>query len=250
MSLVNNMIINRLIRKFLNVFGYEIVRLKSLNTGLSLGNWVNKLNISTIIDVGSNEGQFIQSINQLLPNKKIIAFEPIKSVYEALLKNTQGIDVTAYNCALSDAEGTSEINISKNSVSSSLLNMEDLHKSTYPQSAYITKETIQLKRLDDVVPLNDKTGNILLKIDVQGYENMVIAGGPNVIKAASIVIIEFSFQPLYEGQWLFHETYNYFTSNGYRFVGFADQVADPNIRVPLYGDAMFVKEQLLNKIYH
>jgi FkbM family methyltransferase len=242
--------INRLIRNFLNKFGYEIVKNKNLSDDFSVGSWITRLNISTIIDIGSNEGQFIQSIDNILPGKKIIAFEPIKSVYETLVANTRHLNITTYNMGLSDQNGTSEINISKNLVSSSLLNMEELHKQAYPESAYINKEVIELRKLDDVVKIADLQKRILIKIDVQGYENKVIAGAKNTIAAADVIIIEFSYQPIYEGQWLFHETYSYFTSNGFKFIGLADQVTNVGIGVPIFGDAIFVKETIANGIYH
>ncbi len=241
--------INRLIRKIFNSFGYEIVKTKNLAEDFSIGQWITKLNINTIIDVGSNEGQFINSIEGILPNRKIIAFEPIESVYKKLVANTKAFNIVAYNFGLSDINATAEINISKNLVSSSLLNMEDLHKKAYPESEYINKEVIQLKRLDDVINPAELTGRILLKIDVQGYENKVIAGGNQTIKSVDIIIIEFSYQPIYEGQWLFNEMYTYFVSNGFKFIGLADQVSHVGIGVPIFGDAIFIKADIADGIY-
>jgi len=242
--------INKSIRKFLNLFGYEIVKLKYSSPDISIGNWIKKLDIQTIIDIGSNQGQFIEAISSILPNKKIIAFEPIKSVFDQLILNTKkNPRVTAYNLGLSDENSIAEINISKNLVSSSIMNMEAIGKKSYPQSEYISKETIQLKKLDDVISINDISRNLLVKIDVQGYENKVIAGGSVIINAADVIIIEFSYEPIYEGQWLFDETYDYFTKNGFRFVGLLDQVANQELEVPLYGDAIFVKENLAKQLY-
>lgn len=237
------------IRNIFNVLGYEVIKTKNLTADISIGVWINKLNISTIIDVGSNEGQFIQSINSIIPNRKIIAFEPIKEVYEKLLFNTRGLDILAYNAAASDENGVSVINVSKNFVSSSLLKMEDLHKNMYPESEYVREEQIELKRLDDVISFGDITGNILLKIDVQGYENKVIAGAMNTIKHVDVVIIEFSFQPIYKDQWLFDETYLFFKQSGFKFIGFADQITDVAIGIPVYGDAIFVRNELAEDLY-
>jgi FkbM family methyltransferase len=241
--------IRKIVRNFLNSFGYEIAKLDSLSIDISLGAWIHKLNIETIIDVGSNEGQFINSINGILPNRKIFAFEPIKSVFEKMVANTKGLNVKAFNMALSDQNGTAEINVSKNFESSSLLKMQAIHKKVYPESEYVRKETIQTGRLDDVININDLTGNTLLKIDVQGYENKVIAGGKKVIDDVAAVIIEFSYEPIYEGQWLFDETHKYFTTNGFRFIGMASQVSNKVIGIPLYGDAIFVREDLAKLIY-
>ncbi|MBS1688421.1 MAG: FkbM family methyltransferase, partial [Bacteroidetes bacterium] len=207
-------ILSRFFRSILNGFGYEIVKTKYVNS-FELGNWINNLDIKTIIDVGSNEGQFIKAIDNSLPGRNFLAFEPIKSCYDELLKNTKKLNVTAFNCGLSDHSGSAEINISGNFVSSSILPMENLHKDLYPESYYVNKQVIDLKRLDDVTANLNIENNILMKIDVQGYEEKVIAGGENTIKKCVAIIIEYSHQPLYEGQWLFDDTFRYFTSNGF-----------------------------------
>ena len=124
------------VRKFLNSFGYEIVKLQDALTTVKVGNWLHKLDIETIIDIGSNEGQFIHTINKTLPGKKIYAFEPIESCYQNLVSNTRGFNIKTYNCGLSDMNGTAEINISNNFFSSSILGMNDLHKDLYPESPY------------------------------------------------------------------------------------------------------------------
>ena len=237
------------IRKLLNSLGYEIVKRESILSPFSIHKWITKLDIKTIIDVGANEGQFINSINRILPGKKIFAFEPIKVCYDKLVSNTKHLNVTAFNCGLSDHSGKSEINISENFVSSSILPIENLTTSLYPESHYVNKQTIELKRLDDVLAGVDIATNILLKIDVQGYEQKVIAGSVNILKNIAVLIIEFSYQPLYADQWLFDDTYKYFTSIGFKFVGIADQVNSKTSGVPIYGDAIFVNNELAKGIY-
>ena len=52
--------------------------------------------------------------------------------------------------------------------------MSDLHKKNAPHSAKSTILEIEIKRLDDVVNISDLRNNILIKIDVQGFEAKVI----------------------------------------------------------------------------
>lgn len=235
-------------RRILNLNGYEIIRLNKLD-GLQIGKWILQTGISTIIDIGSNEGQFLMAINKILPGRKIVAFEPIKECYDKLIKNTQGMDIVAFNYGLSNINGASEINISENLVSSSLLPMEKLHSDLYPESKYVKKNVIDLVRLDDFIEKIELKKNILIKIDVQGYENKVIQGGERTIQAASVVIVEYAYQPIYEGQWLFDDTYRYFTAHDFTFIGFADQVVAAESGIPIYGDAIFVKSEIAATLY-
>ena len=242
-------IISKPIRKILNNFGYEIIKKTDAYIQTESGNWLEKLNISTIIDVGANIGQFSLAINATLPGRKIIAFEPIKSCYDKLVENTKSLDITTFNCGLSDEDSTSEINISENFESSSFLQMESLHKKLYPYSKYTGTQEVQIKRMDDVLGQLKLANNVLLKIDVQGYERHVLAGGTETLKSVSAVIIEFAYQPIYSGQWLFDETYSFFNSIGFAFVGFADQVYSKETAIPIYGDAIFVKRELVKSLY-
>lgn len=240
--------LGRPLNKLFYSFGYNIVPRHKIIPPTTGENWAEKLNIRTIIDIGSNEGQFITEIANLLPGRKIFAFEPISACYKKLIANTKNIDVTAFNTGLSDIKGSTEINISNNFVSSSILEMEDLHKSLYPESHFVKKETIQLNRLDDVLANEELKDAILIKMDVQGYEEKVILGGERTFAKASALIIESIFEPFYEGQWLFDDLYEYFSNKGFKFVGFADQVNSKKTGIPLYADSIFIKKELVPEI--
>ncbi len=236
------------VRKLLNTFGYEIVKRRTALTKVRTGNWLERLGIETVIDVGANEGQFITGLERSLPGKRIIAFEPIPSVHAKLVEATKHFNVTAINAGLSSKAGTSTINVSENLVSSSLLEMGDLHQELYPESKYVRSESIHLMRLDDAVKEYEIRDNLLVKIDVQGYEDQVIAGGLETLALAAAVIVESSFQPLYRQAWLFGDVYRHFTSTGFRFSGFVDQALSHVTGIPLYGDAIFIREELMDRV--
>jgi FkbM family methyltransferase len=237
--------IGRLANKILRPLGYTIQPIVRIIPLTRESNWGERLNIKTIIDIGSNEGQFIREINSILPGRKILAFEPISSCYRKLVDNTTDTDITAFNVGLSDHQGTTEINISNNLYSSSILEMEELHRSSYPDSHFIKKEKIELRRLDDVLAEIHVEGNILIKMDVQGYEEKVILGGQQTFAKAAAVIVESTFESLYGGQWLFDDLYRHFTDMGFRFMGFADQIHSKRSGIPLYADSIFIKKELI-----
>jgi FkbM family methyltransferase len=57
----------------------------------------------------------------------------------------------------------------------------------------------EVRRLSDVARELNLRHPLLLKPDVQGFEDKVIIGGEDVVARAKIVIIEVSFQSLFEG---------------------------------------------------
>jgi hypothetical protein len=121
-----------------------------------------------------------------------------------------------------------EINISANSVSSTLLNMLDTHIEGAPESKIIGKERVQVFPLDEIAPsLMKESKNIFLKIDVQGFEQEVLKGAKNMLEKAKGVEMEISLVPLYKDQkWLLAEILEYMTNNGFTLVSIVPAFTD------------------------
>lgn len=82
---------------------------------------------------------------------------------------------------------------------------------------------------------------MLVKIDVQGYEDRVIRGGQRVISRAKVLIVETSFQTLYDGQPLFEDIYDTLLKMGFRYIGALWQLRSPLNGSILQADSIFVK---------
>ena len=203
--------------------------------------WLKNKNIETVLDIGANTGQFAQRIHEIIPSAKICSFEPIKGCYAELLQNTSEINVKAFNFALGDTDEQVEINVSKHSPSSSLLEMADLHKDVFAGTDYAQKETITVKRLDDIAAELGSLGRYLVKIDVQGFEDRVIKGGMETLRKADLILIETSFQELYQGQLLFNGIYNLLAGLGFEFKGNVSQSLNPKDGSILYAESLFAK---------
>jgi hypothetical protein len=95
--------------------------------------------------------------------------------------------------------------------------------------------------LDDLAPQLELRDPLFIKIDVQGYEDEVLAGGEQTIRRAAVVLVETSFETLYEDQPLFDEVYRTLTGWGFRYAGSLDQICSPQDRRPLQADSLFVR---------
>lgn len=207
--------------------------------------WLIALNINTVLDIGANIGQFALEISKFLPNANIYSFEPLRDVYAELIKNSRNIkNFRAFNFAIGDLNGTANIKRNKFSPSSSLLDMGNLHREAFPFTSCIWEEEITARRLDAVVKKEgiELIPNILIKLDVQGYEDKVISGGKETLMKAKIVITETSFQELYNGQVLFEEIYTILKDLGFRYKGNINASFHPKTGLPLFADALFIKE--------
>src|SRR5262249_49722699 len=78
--------------------------------------------------------------------------------------------------------------------------------------------------LDSVTDDLDLAKNILTKIDVQGFEDRVIVGGLKTIRLAKLLIIELSFENLYDGQSLFDTIYQTMKQLGFEYHGNFSQI--------------------------
>ena len=85
--------------------------------------------------------------------------------------------------ALGDHNGFVDINISKNSVSSSILPMLSSHFEAENNSVYIGREKTPIITLDSVAKKYlTQSSNCFIKIDTQGYEWQVLDGAINTLK--------------------------------------------------------------------
>lgn len=155
---------------------------------------------SVVFDVGANVGQYGLSLRKCGFAGRIVSFEAIPSVHARLTALAAADDdwLVAPCCALGRSAGEAHINVSGNSVSSSLLAMYDTHSKAAPDSGYVSSEVTRVEMLDDVArPLLPGEDRLLLKIDTQGYEEEVLAGAHSVLKQVCAMQVELSVAPLY-----------------------------------------------------
>jgi FkbM family methyltransferase len=204
--------------------------------------WLRNMKLETILDIGANTGQFAKSMHELFPEATLYSFEPLKDCYEELLVQLKNVPhFQAFNVALGDETGIVEMHRSEYSPSSSLLSMNDLHKTSFPYTKKEILQKVDLVCLDDIASRLELRKPMLVKLDVQGYEDKVISGGKGVIGQADIVITELSVEQLYDGQPLFDEIYKTMTSMGFQYRGNYDQLCSPDDGRVLQVDGIFTK---------
>ncbi|MBD2099630.1 FkbM family methyltransferase [Leptolyngbya sp. FACHB-261] len=209
--------------------------------------WLKSTGVKTVIDIGANIGQFAQEIHEALPEALIYSFEPLKDCYEELFAKAKGIpQFRVFNVALGDESGEIDIYSNEFSPSSSFLPMENLHKECFPYTKEVIPQKVKILRLDDIASSLDLPQPILVKIDVQGFEDRVISGGMSVINRASTLIIELSIEKLYKDQLLFDEMYRLITKLGFQYRGNYDQLQNPDDRRILQVDGIFTRSRALD----
>lgn len=209
------------INKLFKLSKFKLWR-KGLINGIAatveLENMVINIKPETIIDIGSNKGQFILLIEQLFPNKIIHSFEPLAEVLEIQRRFFDyNKNIFFYNFALGSISTIKKFFITKRKDSSSFFKInKNENKSKYLQIK--NEKNIQIKSLDDVLMNREIKKPILMKIDVQGYELEVLKGSENILKKIEYILIEVSENEMYEGQPLSHEIIQFLQDRNYQIL--------------------------------
>jgi len=229
-------------RNILENFGFEIARLRKSPRRTLCG--LHDFPFSTIIDVGANTGQFASYIREIFPEAMIVCFEPLPEAYRELscwAKKQEGNAVT-FNVAIGEKAGNMNMFYhKKHSPSSSLLSSTAIVESYFPFTKEQVAISVEINTLDGV--LRDMWPEIkpevLVKVDVQGYEDRVLRGGSETLKKAAACILEVSIDYLYEGQANFLDLLQVMNDMGFTFAGILNQVCGEDGHV-IYFDAVFI----------
>jgi FkbM family methyltransferase len=190
--------------------GYEIRRQHP-----DLVQFLRSRSVNLVLDVGANEGQFAQEIRFRGYEGKIISFEPVADTFELLQQNSASDkDWACRRLALGDKAGTVEINVSKNTAMSSIVNQTDVGRNSIYDTDVVRVETVQVETLDAVFSeVSDRRA--FLKIDTQGFEQNVLNGGKHVLPFLLGVQLELPLVHLYQGTWKFDEAIRFMREAGF-----------------------------------
>ena len=176
---------------------------------------------------------------------RILSFEPMQAAFAAELSARAAAE-PPWECrrhALGSSAGESKIHISPNSVLDSLLEMEERHIQTAPESAYVGTERISVLPLDSIwEQVASGSERPFLKLDVQGFELEALRGAERSLPALVGVQCELSLVPLYAGAPTHKEVMEHLEAAGFRLAGFEPALFDPETAELLQADGIFVRD--------
>ena len=207
--------------------------------------WFRDLGIGCVVDIGANVGYFSKTMRAVLPEARIVAFEPIPTAFAALQTAFAGDpSVTAVEVAVGRESGTSTFHVNRYSDSSSIRPMTDVHRAHVPFTDGEQQQiTVPVEPLDHYADLIGTDVPTFVKVDVQGFEDEVLAGGHTVLSRAKLVVVEVSFAPLYDGAPAFEDILATMSDLGLRYGGNLDQLRGPADGAILQCDALFFRDR-------
>ncbi len=250
-----------LIKKFLNLFGLEIKKIN--NTKLSFDDIYKSIFNEKIIifDVGANKGQSIERFKKIFPDATIHAFEPIRKEYDNLIKK-YSIDknIIINNLAFGEEKYLKEINLAKRSGISSFNEFNKKHKwlkirseqyNTDIENFLEGKEEVQVDTLDNYCSRNNIEHIDILKIDTQGYEDLVLTGAKETLKKdiISAIELEIIFDNTYNKFLTFSDIEKYLVQN-FRFSGIKNYNHNLFEGINFFAEVLYIKKSLISKIHN
>ncbi len=210
-----------LIKRALRTLGWDLVPYDTRNYHLLRRALLfETYHIDLVLDVGASDGGYARQIRANGYHGRICSFEPRAAAFRALKESGRSDKKwEVMNCALGKANGSLDIHISENGDSSSLLDLARSPGSESVQVSYIGKESVSMASLDGLFEnIRQDSKNILLKMDVQGFEMEVLTGAEHSLAFIDTIQVELALTPTYQNQMHLHQMCGLLHQMGYTMV--------------------------------
>jgi FkbM family methyltransferase len=173
-----------------------------------------------IIDVGAARGDYAARAAMLFPVTRAVMVE----------------------AAISDECGETLFHVNEMADSSSMLHVNRSTSESAFGKSFGTLEEIVVKTLTlDTLYKNENLLSVdLLKVDIQGAEMRLIAGGGEALRKTRAVLLEVNFERFYEGAPLFHEIEATMNAAGFRLRALLEPRLDRSRGFLAYADALYL----------
>lgn len=174
----------------------------------------------TLIDCGSNKGQFFSLFFFKKKISHLVCFDPfVKADYALNYLINNNINVYFFNKGLSYKTGILPFYIAKRHDSSSLKRIKNDSGNYFRDVIFENLINVEVKKLNDYEDLIINLPRpITIKIDVQGAELDLLLGATKVIKYIKYIIVEINFKQIYEIDSDPSEIINFLFKNGFQYI--------------------------------
>jgi FkbM family methyltransferase len=154
--------------------------------------------LKMVFDVGANVGDMTMSMCKWFPDATVHAFEPYSKTFEILRTRVEASPyrdrVRLHNLGFYDKKGTAPLHVTSFHGANSLVAVSPAYHVFNPHIREEGSEDVQLVRLDDFVAEAGITQIDLMKVDVEGAEFEVFAGGVSTLSSMiDTILCEMSF---------------------------------------------------------
>lgn len=207
--------------------------------------------ITTIIDVGANVGNTVETYFYAFPSATIHAFEPDPETYSVL---EQRFDthprVHCWCSAVSSQSHRESFFVNEDAGTNSLLPRPSGGRRYYNKRGVLRKEIeVTTTTLDEFCGDHGVASLDILKLDIQGGELLALQGAEGLLASQAVQVLysEVQFTPLYEQAPLFHDICAFLEPKGYSLYGLYDHVVASNGQLR-FADAIFIPQSVRESV--
>jgi FkbM family methyltransferase len=174
---------------------------------------LQKLDIKTVFDVGSNIGDWSMVASGLFPKAEIHAFELSPRTFITLKSNLKNTNVILNNFGMADFDGDIDFkDYGENSPVNTILKDASYHdhkiQPIISKAKLISGNTYCKERNIESIDI--------LKIDVEGVDHLVLKGFSNLLSNKNIRLIQFEYGYTHgDAKFLMRDFYKLFNEYGY-----------------------------------
>lgn len=226
-------------------FGRTIYDLKKC--GLDLLPPSDLQHLQNVIDIGANVGDWTAGLFWCASPNRLLLIEPIPKSFTRIQERFGNMSsIKAVQCLLSDQPGTGEIYETTGSSNCSVLKPEAAMNEVfadYPVPGWdvVGKVTVPKETLDRLAA--DWPTIDLIKLDVQGYEPVVLSGAKNTLARTRYLLIEVSYFRQYENAVTFANLHQLLTDSfGFELVNLSQPLVIRDRAI--FSDALYRNTKL------
>ncbi len=243
--------LKRLVQSAAHAFKLEVVpqwRLPELAFVSYLKRVFHQLDITSVVDVGANEGQFRDLLrNQVGFSGSIHSFEPDPALAAQLaVRARQDQNWTVYPVALGAAPGRGRFNVMRNPCFNSFYEPSAQQGGTFEQDGNTVVRTIdvEVKTLDGAMGSLPDLGRTYLKLDAQGFQREIVKGASNVLRQIAALQTEVSLKLLYSQGTFWNDDIDFLSGHGFAVSNLFLVAQDNNLRAFEF-DCVMVRDPTL-----
>jgi FkbM family methyltransferase len=179
-----------------------------------------------VIDAGANRGAFTDAFLRLHQPERVVLVEAIPELAMKLqARYERDPRVSVVSAALSDRNGEARFEINRSEASSSLLPIDPRNSAWFGRDLSVANSiSVVTLTLPELMNRQQLESVDLLKLDLQGAERLVLSGGAEVLDRVRVIYTEVFFEQLYADAWLFWETNEFLSGQGFKLCGLSNIV--------------------------
>lgn len=202
-----------------------------------------RFEVDLIMDVGVNNGT--PFLYQTFQDAKFILIDPLKDCAEKVRRTGLLSDFEFVNVALGAERGQGDLFVPsfEGEKRFALASFKERTDPLSEKFEEVESRTVPIKTLDEVA--GNYAGRIGLKIDTEGYEGDILAGGTETLKRCEFVILEVSLTPRFQNVSPPSKLIAMLADAGLEMRDFIDMAdrspSDKQDRRPRHADILFTK---------